>query len=278
MMALGGPEAPRGFAGAVHTARTVILHDGVLGLYKGFGTVIAGMIPARMLYLGALESSKAATASILHPFNLSDTLESGASSFIGGGMASLSSQLVNVPIDVVSQRQMIHGGGLKTTQLRQNGIQLAKEIIHREGVLGLYRGFGASIITFVPSSAIWWSAYSGFQVFLYHQVDRINNYERSAVDVVAVQASSGILTGIVTGLLTTPLDVIKTRLQTVEKGKTWRQVAGHLYEKEGIYGFMRGAPPRIMNMCIWGTAMVSTYEFLKRLCRKEGVQPSQQTT
>ena len=30
-----------------------------------------------------------------------------------------------------------------------------------EGVLGLYRGFNASVMMFVPSSAIWWGSYGG---------------------------------------------------------------------------------------------------------------------
>lgn len=38
---------------------------------------------------------------------------------------------------------------------RQTGIQLAMQIVQKEGLKGLYRGFGASIATFVPSSAIW---------------------------------------------------------------------------------------------------------------------------
>ena len=50
-------------------------------------------------------------------------------------------------------------GGAATAQAvikqRQNGLQLARQIVTQEGVRGLYRGFGASIATFVPSSAIW---------------------------------------------------------------------------------------------------------------------------
>ena len=41
---------------------------------------------------------------------------------------------------------------------RQNGVQLAVQILQKEGLRGLYRGFGASIATFVPSSAIWYPA------------------------------------------------------------------------------------------------------------------------
>ena len=35
--------------GAVATARSVVAHDGIRGLYKGFGTVVCGMFPARMV-------------------------------------------------------------------------------------------------------------------------------------------------------------------------------------------------------------------------------------
>ena len=35
--------------GAFLTARGVVAHDGVRGLYRGFGTVVGGMFPARMV-------------------------------------------------------------------------------------------------------------------------------------------------------------------------------------------------------------------------------------
>ncbi|KDD73811.1 hypothetical protein H632_c1819p0, partial [Helicosporidium sp. ATCC 50920] len=41
-------NVPGGLRGAAHTARTVIAADGPLGLYAGFGTVIMGLVPARM--------------------------------------------------------------------------------------------------------------------------------------------------------------------------------------------------------------------------------------
>ena len=45
------PPAPASTAlqGAYITARTVVAHDGLRGLYKGFGTVVLGMFPARMV-------------------------------------------------------------------------------------------------------------------------------------------------------------------------------------------------------------------------------------
>lgn len=44
------------------------------------------------------------------------------------------------------------------------------------------------------------------------------------------------------------------------------QVAKSILAREGLAGFWRGAVPRVMNVALWGTCMVTTYEILKRLC------------
>ena len=38
-------------------------------------------------------------------------------------------------------------------------LHIIRTILQEEGVRGLYRGFGASMATFVPSSAVWWGSY-----------------------------------------------------------------------------------------------------------------------
>lgn len=95
-------HAPHGVRGAYLTAQSVVHHDGIRGLYKGFGTVISGAIPARIVYLSTLELMKSATSTMLHRYNLGDTANAGLASFVAGGCASASAQLVVVPVDVVS--------------------------------------------------------------------------------------------------------------------------------------------------------------------------------
>lgn len=118
--------------------------------------------------------SKSLSSALIAPLRLSDTAAVGAASFVGGAMASLSSQAVVVPIDVVAQRLMLLGGGppggeavLRDPNARAlaaadaasrrhtSGLALARQIVRTEGVGGLYRGFGASLAMFVPNSAIW---------------------------------------------------------------------------------------------------------------------------
>ncbi|KAI7841269.1 hypothetical protein COHA_005042 [Chlorella ohadii] len=265
-MALEGSQS--GLRGAYLTARGVVAHDGVRGLYKGFGTVIGGMFPARMVYLSTLEMSKSVTNSLLHRFDLGDTAAVGAASFVGGAMASLSSQLIVVPIDVVAQRLMIMGGGPPpggdpsaraaaaaeaAARHHTSGLALARSIVAAEGVRGLYRGFGASLAMFVPNSAIWWGSYGVWQQVLWHQVDRLRGHHwHSEGEILAVQGAAGILTGCTRAAVR----------------PTWRQVASHLLHTEGAAGFFRGVAPRMASSSIWGTTMVCSYEWLKRLCAR----------
>ncbi len=316
MMALEG--GARGFAGAAATARAVVRADGVRGLYKGFGTVICGLIPARMLYLGTLELARGAALPALEA-RLPETAAAGAASLVGGAAGSLAGQLVVVPVDVISQRLMLMGGGAggrggaggaastsagagassaaaaaaAAAAARVNGFTLARRIVAEEGVRGLYRGFGASVATFVPSSALWWAAYGAWQEAIWRAVDRRGGgavgggLSSVAVDadgrrgarprsaVVGVQVAAGVCAGVTSAIATTPLDVIKTRLQTQAGGggggaprATWLGVARALIAAEGARGLFRGVAPRCVSAALWGTTMVTAYEQLKRACAR----------
>ena len=54
---------------------------------------------------------------------------------------------------------------------------------------------------------------------------------------------------------------------------SWGEVARGLLAEEGPRGLLRGAVPRMASSALWGTAMVSTYEFLKRI---SALPPGQQ--
>ena len=253
------------------TAREVIRTSGYRGLYKGFSTVVCGLIPGRMMYLGVLESTKKSlTVALERSERLPEAAVASVSSFAAGATASLAGQMIAVPVDVVSQRQMIDQG--------TSGLRIARSIVAKRGVVGLYQGLGASILTFVPSSAIWWSAYGAYQSLIWSGVDRYRGQQhanmhdamRSDGDILMVQIGAGVVTGCTTSFLTNPLDVVKTRVQVGaegDSGVTWRGTAKALYRKEGARGFFRGVLPRMASASLWGTTMVNAYEILKRSCR-----------
>lgn len=150
---------------AFSVARGLLKADGIPGLYKGFGTVITGAVPARIIFLTALETTKIAAFKMVQPFHLSDPVEAAIANGLGGMTASLFSQAVFVPIDVVSQKLMVQGfsGHAKYN----GGLDVARQLFKESGVRGLYRGFGLSVMTYSPSSAVWWASYGSSQRFIW---------------------------------------------------------------------------------------------------------------
>lgn len=86
---------------AFSVIKGILKMDGIPGLYRGFGTVITGAIPARTIFLTALERTKVAAFTMVEPFKLSEPTQAAIANGVAGMSASLCSQAVFVPIDVV---------------------------------------------------------------------------------------------------------------------------------------------------------------------------------
>ncbi|KAL5725811.1 hypothetical protein ACHQM5_008911 [Ranunculus cassubicifolius] len=259
---------------AFSVIRGLFRSEGIRGLYRGFGTVITGAVPARIIFLTSLETTKVATFKMIEPFKLSEPTKAAIANGLAGMTSSLFAQAVFVPIDVVSQKLMVQGysGHAKYS----GGMDVARKIIKANGVRGLYRGFGLSVMTYSPSSAVWWATYGSSQRiiwrFLGHGAEKSESEPISGPwTVVLVQASGGVVAGAMASCITTPLDTIKTRLQVMghENRETARQVVKKLILEDGYRGLYRGLGPRFFSMSAWGTTMITSYEFLKRMCAKE---------
>ncbi|KAF6140098.1 hypothetical protein GIB67_001839 [Kingdonia uniflora] len=253
-------------------ARGLLKKEGVPGLYRGFGTVITGAVPTRIIFLTSLETTKVAAFRMIENFNFSEPAQAAIANGLAGMTSSLISQAVFVPIDVVSQKLMVQGysGHAKYN----GGLDVVRAVLKSNGIRGLYRGFGLSAMTYSPSSAVWWATYGSSQRLIWSFLGYGNEHNEpvsSESTVVLVQASGGIAAGAVASCVTTPLDTIKTRLQVsgLEKRETARQVVKKLIVEDGWKGLYRGLGPRFFSMSAWGTSMIVGYEYLKRLCAKD---------
>ncbi|GAA0183130.1 secondary carrier transporter [Lithospermum erythrorhizon] len=146
----------------------ILRADGVPGLYRGFGTVITGAVPTRILFMTTLETTKAAAFRMLQPFKLSEPTQAAIANGIAGMTASLSSQTIFVPIDVVSQKLMVQGYSGYTKY--SGGMDVVRKVVKADGIRGLYRGFGLSVMTYSPSSAVWWASYGTSQRLIWRWV------------------------------------------------------------------------------------------------------------
>ncbi|CAM8878915.1 unnamed protein product [Rhodiola kirilowii] len=250
---------------------SIMRHEGVRGFHRGFGTSLMGTIPARALYMTALEVTKSAIGSATCRMGCSDTTSLAVANAAGGLTSAMAAQLVWTPIDVISQRLMVQTSGknpIIPTAKYSGGIDAFQKILRQDGVRGLYRGFGVSILTYAPSNAVWWASYSTAHKLIWGSVcagDEISNLKY-----VAVQGASAAMASGVSALITMPLDTIKTRMQVLDGGGS-HSIAGtvkDLVSEGGLRACYRGLGPRWASMSMSATTMITTYEFLKRLSAK----------
>ena len=85
-----------------------------------------------------------------------------------------------------------------------NGASMARHILRTEGVGGLYRGFGMSILTYTPSSAMWWAAYSVYQDLVWGALhdSGVSVRNDDAWSITGVQAFCGMLAGTTSSIIT----------------------------------------------------------------------------
>ncbi|KAF5748346.1 hypothetical protein HS088_TW04G00299 [Tripterygium wilfordii] len=270
---------------------SIMRHEGVRGFYRGFGTSLMGTVPARALYMGALEVTKSGVGSATIRLGFSDTTAVAIANAAAGLSSAMAAQLVWTPIDVVSQRLMVQGCGknlLPNVNCRySNGIDAFRKILYSDGPRGLYRGFGISIVAHAPSNAIWWTSYSMANRFISDSIGcYMTKKDESSVlpgcgfrpismSMLGVQGVSAAIASGISALVTMPLDTVKTRLQVLDgeengrrKPLTIMQTVRNLVKEGGLSACYRGLGPRWASMSFSATTMVTTYEFLKRLSAK----------
>lgn len=163
--------------------------------------------------------------------------------------------------------------GTAFTAKYSGGLDAARKILMADGIRGLYRGFGMSVMTYSPSSAFWWASYGFSQRIIWRSLgysSEDSSLMPSEGEIILVQAGCGIFAGAIASCTTTPLDTIKTRLQVMDIGVTpsIKQTIKRLINEDGWRGLYRGLGPRFISMSAWGTSMILAYEYLKRLCAK----------
>lgn len=140
---------------------------------------------------------------------------------------------------VIKQRMQVHGSMYRSI------IQCTKSVYRNEGLRAFYVSYPTTIGMTVPSTAIQFSAYGS--------ISQILNPQREFQPF--THMASGGLAGGFAAALTTPLDVIKTLLQTrgsakdpeLRNAKGFLDAAAIIKRQQGYGGFFRGLRPRILT-------------------------------
>ena len=241
--------------------RTIIKTDGPLALWQGFLPKTLGLIGGNV-YISCYE--------LFRSKMLKNQYGQLVSDIIAGGAASLISQVIIVPIDLITQRMAVDLDG--------RSLSLHFQDVWKEaGIRGLYRGYLPSIMTYLPVSSIWWSTYGWTKPIV---ANPMHNFVQQKCNGSlwtterCTESLCGFISGATAGILTNPMDVIKVRRQLsgYGNGETTLGVVKELYQMEGYMGFTRGAGARVLNMSSSGALIVTVYECIKRLSRKDAIE------
>jgi solute carrier family 25, member 44 len=156
------------YKGMIDAGLKIYKLEGMKGLYRGFW-ISSVQIFSGVFYISTYE----AVRHIVGQHGGSQRTKA----LIGGGVASLVGQTIIVPFDVISQHAMVLGMGMQGKgEVNPLGIKfnpkvgqgrisfdIAQEILRRDGLVGFYRGYTASLMAYVPNSAMWWAFYHLYQ-------------------------------------------------------------------------------------------------------------------
>lgn len=202
---------------------------GVLGFYSGISAVIVGSAASSAVYFGTCEFGKSILGKLPHypPLLIPPT---------AGAMGNIVSSAIMVPKELITQRMQAGAKG--------RSWEVLLRILEKDGVLGLYAGYSATLLRNLPAGVL---SYSSFE---YLKAAVLSKTERSSMEPFQ-SVCCGALAGAISATLTTPLDVVKTRLMTqvdVNKiGLGVTAIVKQILKEEGWVGFTRGMGPRIVH-------------------------------
>jgi hypothetical protein len=237
--------------------------NGILGFYSGFSAVVVGSTASSAIYFGSCEFGK----SFLSKQNCPKILIPP----ISGALGNVLSSAIMVPKELITQRMQ--------TGAKGRSYQVFINILQNEGVLGLYRGYSATLLRNLPAGVL---SYSSFEYLKLAVMKSTNKNHLEPIQSVIC----GALAGAISASITTPLDVVKTRLMTQARNEAVGKVAtvmyggvkdtiGEILKEEGLVGFTRGMGPRVLHSACFSALGYFAFETARIAILNEYVKRKQ---
>jgi solute carrier family 25 iron transporter 28/37 len=259
----GSAEAPR----IREVVSTLLKESGPLGLVRGWNVIASGCIPAHVALFSVYEAMK-------------ERLESKESGVLAshhaaicGVAATAAHDCILTPMDVVKQRLQLG--------CYQGAMDCTRSVIRTEGLGALFRSYPTTLVINAPYGAVLVAVNEKVKSYL---IPPDSDHATKQALLPRFFLSAGIAAACAS-VLTNPLDVVKTRLQTQDcfckeppvscprrqvpmtprtpKYTDFFTSVKLIHAEEGIRGFYRGLIPRAA-LSVPGAAMCwGTYESVK---------------
>jgi len=243
------------YRNSMDCVRKVYKNEGLSGFYRGLPPQLVGVAPEKAIKLTVNDlireyATNKETGRIAVPWEL-----------IAGGTAGGCQVAVTNPLEIVKIRLQMQGEAARSNpDVKPKG---AVHIIKQLGLVGLYRGAAACLCRDVPFSAIYFPAYAHLKKDIFHEGKDGKKLGYGE----ALAAAS--IAGMPAAYLTTPADVVKTRLQSeARKGESHYRGLIDAFRKipaeEGFGALFKGGPARVLRSSPQFGVTLVAYESLKK--------------
>lgn len=243
------------------TVRTVVRqavkHQGVRGLYTGLSPCLVGVMPEKALKLGVNDYLR----DIFCGYDRSQ--ETLANQVVAGALTGIIQAAATNPLEMVKIQQIQAAEQAIGSSCPAPGPMSTLRVL---GLRGLYKGSSLTISRDIPYNIVFFTTYIGVKRGL---TDQDAHISRRAI------LLSGVAAGMAAAFVSTPVDVVKTRIQASGSSYTDGTMAAcrRIFAEEGARAFFTGAVARMaVQGPLYGIALL-TFEvfsgFLGRRHEKE---------
>nr|VDC62705.1 unnamed protein product [Brassica rapa] len=264
----------------LHEASRILNEEGLKAFWKGNLVTIAHRLPYSSVNFYTYEHYKKFLYMVTGMENHRESISSNVFvHFVAGGLAGITAASATYPLDLVRTRL-----AAQTKVIYYTGIwNTLRTISTDEGILGLYKGLGTTLVGVGPSIAISFSAYESLRSYWMSN----RPHDSPVVVSLACGSLSGIASSTVSQLLdqtpcvsssdvknktaaTFPLDLVRRRKQL--EGIGGRAVVyktgllgtlKRIVKTEGVRGLYRGILPEYYKVVPGVGICFMTYETLK---------------
>ncbi|BDD55321.1 Mitochondrial succinate-fumarate transporter [Monascus purpureus] len=251
---------PRGF---IKTGVDIVKKETALGLYKGLGAVLGGIIPKMAIRFTSYDAYKQMLA------DKTTGQISPQATFLAGLAAGVTEAVAVVnPMEVIKIRLQAQHHSLSDpvdTPKYRSAPHALYTVVKEEGFIALYRGVSLTALRQGTNQAANFTAYSQLKAALQRLQPEYNNSQLPAYQTTVI----GLISGAVGPFSNAPIDTIKTRLQKTraEPGQSAiariTSIASDMFKQEGARAFYKGITPRVMRVAPGQAVTFTVYEYLR---------------
>jgi len=251
---------------AVDVLRRTLETEGVRGLYRGFGAVAVVGTPAGCLYLTTYDVLAEHAAPLARDGLV---VPEPVVHFACGVVAEAVACLLYVPVDVVKERAQVVS---------------ARPSWSSYSLGTLYRGYGATLVSFGAYSGCYFALYDGAKRRLLELIDTSSETTSGSTTMTpqtpfSVALLASLAAGAAASWLTAPLDLAKLRLQVEDLPQSSSSgggaaqttspgivgLLGAVYRRDGLAGLFRGAGARVAFFAPSTAIAMACFEAFKSL-------------